>query len=167
MAYMLSDPGVDEILMASGFRVSIPNILTQGVLSIGGLSSESATTDFRLSHEEPVLRKIPGLISYPEITIVTPVTRSNEWQSWRDDVYQSKRGGKPDPRFKRKVTIELIDVITGTMEVLKRWIVSKAYPSKLEYDELNSTSNDPLKVTITLCHSGWRQTVASALSQAT
>jgi phage tail-like protein len=121
-----------------------------GFTEVSGLSFETEVIEYR-EGSSPVYNKTkqPGLTKYSNITLKRGVFLGDFefYQQWKKTMLFQE--GKQ--KFRRDVTIKLLDeehkpVIT--------WALSKAWPCKVEYADLNADSNEILIETMELVHEG-------------
>jgi phage tail-like protein len=88
--------------------------------------------EYREGGEFPTVRKLPGKLSYPDITLKYGVTDSTELYDWHKTVL--------DGKIERKngSIIQLDD--TGQKKA--RWNFFSAWPSKYDAPDFNAKGND-------------------------
>lgn len=121
-----------------------------GFTEITGLSFETEVIEYR-EGSSPVYnkRKQPGLIKYSNVVLKRGVFLGDFefFELWRKTMMFQE--GKE--KFRRDINIKLLDeehkpVIT--------WSLSKAWPTKVEYGDLNADCNEILIESMELVHEG-------------
>ena len=102
------------------FLVEIDGITQAGFSECSGFGSEVEVIEYREGGEPTAVRKLPGRVKYPNITLKWGVTDSRELYDWHRAVLQGQI------QRKRGAIILLDD--SGTPKV--RWVFSEAWPSK-------------------------------------
>jgi phage tail-like protein len=92
------------------------------------------------------VRKLPGLRKYGDITLKRGVTNSLELWNWFASVGQG-----PDAAARRNVTIVILDD-AGADEA--RFVVSQAWPAKIEAADLCAAGNEVVIETLVLANEG-------------
>ena len=91
------------------------------------------------------LRKIPGMITYGDITLSRGVTTDSELWTWRRTIM----GGVPD---RRNLSIVLMN---EQGEDAIRWNVRHAWPTKWTGPSLDATSDEVAIESLELTHEGF------------
>ena len=115
------------------FRVEIEGIQQARFTECTGLGSHIEIVEYREGNEPTgAVRKIPGRVTYPDITLKWGVTASRELYDWHLAVINGQ--------LQRKTgSIVLLD--SERKEVL-RWNFFEAWPSKWDGPTLSAMSND-------------------------
>ena len=122
------------------FLVEISGIVQGGFSECTGFGSNVEVIEYREGGEFPTVRKLPGKLSYPDITLKYGVTDSNELYDWHKTVLD----GQIDRR--NGSIIQLDD--TGQKKV--RWNFFNAWPSKYDAPDFNAKGNDVSIDTLTI-----------------
>jgi phage tail-like protein len=101
--------------------------------------------EYREGTDPMLVRKLPGLSKFNNITLKRGLTSSLELANW----YKAVRDGQAQTR--RKVAIVVADE-TGSDKA--RFIVSEAWPTKYEVSELNAKGSEVLVETLELSNEG-------------
>ena len=108
-------------------------------------SGEIEVIEYREGNEIGRTRKLPGLVTYPNVTLKRGINGYlalyNWWKSARDGNIQ-----------RADVSITLLD--ERRQEVV-RWNLSRAWPVKLEAGPLNAQGNEVAIETLELAHEGF------------
>ncbi len=102
--------------------------------------------EYRNGNEPPTVRKIPGLITYGDLTLKWGVTDSMDLYNWRVMVQDGKM---KDAR--KNVAVVILDE-TGAAK--SRWEFSQAWPTKYDAPDLKSTGDDIAIETLVIAHEG-------------
>jgi len=128
------------------FRVEIDGITRAGFKDCSGLEvSQEAGTYREGTDRGMTMRKIPGLITYGDITLSRGITTDSELWSWRRTIM----GGIPD---RRNLSIVLMN---DQGEDAIRWNVRNAWPTKWTGPSLDATSDEVGIETLELTHEGF------------
>jgi len=130
---------------AFNFIVEIDGIAKAGFSEVYGLAVEVEAVDYREGTDpSPVVRKLPGLRKYSNITLKRGYTPDLSLWKWMKTVLdgQAVRAG---------VAITLLD---SQRQPAARWHVREAWPCKYEGPSLNASGNDVAVETLELCHEG-------------
>jgi phage tail-like protein len=124
------------------FRVEIGGVAASGFSEVSGLSAQAQVIEYREGSDTTTVRKLPGLIKYPNVTLRRGLTQSRElWDWWMTVVDGNVQ--------RREVGIVLLD--DARKEVL-RWVLHDAWITTFEMGELNAEGNDVIIETIELVH---------------
>lgn len=126
------------------FLVQIDGFSQAGFSECSGLASEIAVIEYREGGEPTSVRKLPGRVSFHDITLKRGVTNSREFYDWHLAGLQ----GQVD---RRNVAIILLDEAGAEVA---RWRVHNAWPRKWEGPNLNASANDVAVETLTLTCEG-------------
>ncbi|HTQ86983.1 MAG TPA: phage tail protein [Candidatus Solibacter sp.] len=122
------------------FRVEIEGIQQAGFSECSSAGSHVEVVEYREGGEVASVRKLPGKISYPDITLKWGTTVSHELYDWHMQAVQGQ--------IQRKTgsVVQLDD--TGTEQV--RWNFYNAWPSKWDGPAFSAKGNDVSIETLTL-----------------
>jgi phage tail-like protein len=126
------------------FRLEIDGTNVAGFTEVGGLASESDVGEYREGTEPALLRKIPGLKKYTNITLKRGFTDNSELWEWR----KTSEDGATE---RRDGSIVLLD--ESRTEAL-RWNFRAGWISKYEGPALNSTTSEAAIESIEIAHEG-------------
>ena len=116
------------------FLVEIDGIVQAGFSEATIPDSTQDVIEYREGNEPPILRKLPGLVKYGNITLKWGITDSMELYNWRKLVEQGKM-----KEARRNMAIILMD---EEGNIAARWEFSEAWPSKYDAPDLNAKGND-------------------------
>jgi len=122
------------------FLVEIQGIVQAGFMECSGFGSNIEVIEYREGGETISVRKLPGKVSYPDITLKWGVTDSRELYDWH---LQAVNGEVS----RRSGSVILHDEL-GDEKV--RWNFENAWPSKYDGPDFNAKGNDVSIDTLTL-----------------
>ncbi|MCM3874022.1 MAG: phage tail protein [Pyrinomonadaceae bacterium] len=126
------------------FLVQIDGFSQASFSECSGLASEIAVIEYREGGEATSVRKLPGRVSFHDLTLKRGVTNSRELYDWHLAGLQ----GQVD---RRNVAIILLDEASNEVA---RWRVFNAWPHKWEGPNLSATANEVAMETLTLTCEG-------------
>ncbi|MCP5013279.1 MAG: phage tail protein [Aestuariibacter sp.] len=128
------------------FRVEIDGITRAGFKDCSGLESSQEANTYREGTDRGMtLRKIPGMVTYGDITLSRGVTTDSELWVWRRIVM----GGVA---ARRNLSIVLMN---EKGEDAIRWNVRHAWPTKWSGPSMDATSDEVAIETLELTHEGF------------
>jgi phage tail-like protein len=122
------------------FLVEIDNVTVAGFSEVTGLSSEVDIIEYREGGDS-IVRKVPGLRKYGNITLQRGITQDTQLWDWHKNILD----GVVD---RRNGVITLLDDARNPQV---RWVFIDAFPQKYEGPTLNAKGNDVAIETLTLC----------------
>ncbi len=126
------------------FRVEIEGIPVAGFSEASGLGVEITPIDYREGNEDIVMRKIPGLRKYANITLKRGLTDSLDLWNW----IRSVGLGEPDRRN------GAIILLNQKGEPVLRFRFRNGWPCKWEASPLSAKNNEVAIETLEICHEG-------------
>jgi phage tail-like protein len=122
------------------FRVEIQGIQQMGFSECSSIGSHIEVVEYREGGDVASVRKLPGKISYPDITLKWGMTQSQEIYEWHREAVNGN--------IKRVhgSVVQLDD--TGKEQL--RWDFFNAWPSKWDGPAFNAKGNDVSIETLTL-----------------
>jgi phage tail-like protein len=129
------------------FKVEWDGIIQAGFKTCSGLDTSQDAGTYREGTDKGLeVRKLPGLITSANITLVRGITDNAELWQWRNLVMQGKVA---DAR--KNVSIVLMDD-EGTEKV--RWNLRNAWPTKWTGPSFDATSSEVALETLEIAHEG-------------
>jgi phage tail-like protein len=146
---------------AFNFKVVVEPPATGGSLDIAGLASfmecsgldsENSPIEYREGTDLPPgtgvkggasVRKLPGMERYPNIVLRRGITGSVALWNWRKAIRDAKGDGP--------VTTVRIILTNEQHEEVFKWVLFKAWPTKLSGPSLNAKGNDLAVEALELC----------------
>lgn len=123
------------------FRVEIDGVTQAGFTECSGLGSEIEVIEYREGNEaSSAVRKLPGRVKYPDITLKWGMTSSKELYQW----HQAALNGNVQ---RKNGSIVVLD--DQGQEVV-RWNFSNGWPSKWEGPSFNAKGNDVAIASLTI-----------------
>ncbi len=122
------------------FLVEIDGIVQAGFSECSGFGSSVEVIEYREGGDAATVRKLPGRVTYPDVTLKWGLTDSRELYDWHRDAVNGQ--------IKRKngSIIQLDDL--GTERV--RWNFIGAWPSKWDGADFNAKGADVSIDTLTV-----------------
>ena len=122
------------------FLVEIDGIVQAGFNECSGFGSDVEVVEYREGGDPSTVRKLPGKVSYPDITLKWGITDSRELYDWH---FATVSGAIE----RRNGSVILQDDIGGEAA---RWNFFEAWPSKWDGADLNATGSEVAMDTLTL-----------------
>jgi phage tail-like protein len=122
------------------FRVEIDGIQQAGFTECSAVGSHVEVIEYREGGETATVRKLPGKVSYPDITLKWGTTDSQELYQWHIAAVQGEVTRKTGS------VVQLDD--TGQEKM--RWHFYQAWPSKWDGPTFSAKGNDVSIQTLTL-----------------
>jgi phage tail-like protein len=136
-------PQRNDPYKAFNFLVEIDNIAHAVFSEVTGLESETAVIEYRAGNEN-VVRKLPGLTKFGNITLKRGITQDAELWNWRKSVVD----GNID---RRNGSIVLLD---DSRNQVVRWNFHNGWICKWEGPALSAKSNEVAIETMEIAHEG-------------
>ena len=114
------------------FLLEIDGIVQAGFSECSGFGSDVEVTEYREGGDENTVRKLPGKVSYPDISLKWGITDSRELYDW----HKAALNGQTE----RKNGSIILQNEVGEEAV--RWNFFNAWPSKWEGPSLNATGTE-------------------------
>lgn len=123
-------PGPQRVDPLTNFRflVEIEGIQQAAFMECSGLGSYIEVVEYREGSDPATVRKLPGKVSYPDITLKWGVTKSRDLYDWHLRVIKGQ--------LQRKSGAVILLNADGTESV--RWNFSNGWPSKWDGPTLNA-----------------------------
>jgi phage tail-like protein len=122
------------------FLLEIDGIVQAGFSECSGFGSEIEVVEYREGGEPSTVRKLPGKVSYPDMTLKWGITDSRELYDW----HHTAVNGQIE---RKNGSVILLDDI-GEEKV--RWNFFDAWPSKYDAPDFNATGNEVAVDTLTI-----------------
>ncbi len=126
------------------FHVEWDGIVHAGFRECSGLDSTTDPTDYREGTDPLSMRKLPGLVSYSNITLGRGISDNDELWKWRQEVAR----GIAD---RRNLSIVLMDD-TGVEKI--RWNLTNCWPTTWTAPSFDASSSEVAIETLELAHEG-------------
>jgi phage tail-like protein len=126
------------------FLVEIDGLTQAGFSECAGLGSKVEVIEYREGGEPATVRKLPGRVSYPDITLKWGTTDSRELYDWHRAVVQGQ--------IQRKICSILLLDDSGIARV--RWRLFEAWPSKWDGPVLDAKGSEVAIQTLTITCEG-------------
>ncbi|MCX7288985.1 MAG: phage tail protein [Rhodobacterales bacterium] len=132
------------------FLIEIDGVTTAGFTEVSGLETTQETIDYREGSDDTVLKKLPGLKTFPNIVLKRGRTKNTDLWLWR----KTTLDGKTE---RRSGAIILLD--EERREAL-RVNFREGWLCKWEGPALNATTNEVAVEGVEICHEGLELVVA-------
>jgi len=139
----MPQPQRNDPYKAFNFLVEIDNVARAAFSEVSGLESETAVIEYRTGGEH-LMRKLPGLTKFGNITLRQGVTQDRELWDWRQAIVE----GNPDRRNGRIILLD-----DQRTEVV-RWNFRNGWPCKWEGPAFNAKANEVAIETLEIAHEG-------------
>ena len=126
------------------FFVEWDGIIYAGFQECSGLDTTQNATEYREGTDPATVRKIPGLVSYSNISLKRGITNNDELWKWRKNIMD----GTVD---RRNVSIVLLDQ-QGSEKI--RWNLTHCWPTTWSAPDMNATSDDIAIESLEFVHEG-------------
>lgn len=126
------------------FHVEWDGIVHAGFRDCSGLDSSQEAGEYREGTDPLTTRKIPGLVSYSNISLSRGITDNAELWNWRERIAK----GTVE---RRNVSIVLMDD-TGSEKI--RWNLINCWPTTWSGPEFDASSGEVAIETLELAHEG-------------
>ena len=138
----------EDPLVAFKFGLEISGKLTGFFTSVGGIGSESEVVEHKVVSEkgETIIQKLPGRLTWTEVTLKRGVTSNIDIWNWRKLVVDGKVA---DARTNCSII-----AYDQTQKEIARWNFENAWPSKVVGPELDSSSTNYMIEDVTIVHEG-------------
>ena len=140
--------GRTDPLTGYHFYLEIDGITQARFRECSGLTSESQVIEYKEADKNgtTVIKKVPGVLKWSDITLKRGITDIMELWEWRKKVEE----GKVDEARKNGSIV----LYSQTNEEMARWNFVDGWPSKIEGPQLNANNNDIAVESVTICHEG-------------
>lgn len=138
----------EDPLVAFKFGLEISGKLTGYFTSVAGIGSESEVVEHKVVTDkgETIIQKIPGRLTWTEVTLKRGVTSNIDIWNWRKLVV--------DGKVEEARTNCSIIAYDQTQKEIARWNFENAWPSKVVGPELDSSSTNYMIEDVTIVHEG-------------
>jgi phage tail-like protein len=139
----------EDPLVAFKFGLEIEGKLSGYFTSVGGIGSESEVVEHKIVDSdtgETIIQKIPGRLTWTEVSLKRGVTSSVDVWEWRQQVVD----GKIDDA---RTNCSII-AYNQANEEIARWNFENAWPSKVTGPDMDSGGTDYMVEDMTIVHEG-------------
>jgi phage tail-like protein len=126
------------------FLVEIDGITRAGFQECSGLDSSQDAIDYREGTDPLTMRKLPGLVSYSNISLRWGISDDAELWEWRNKAVE----GRVE---RRNISIVLMN---DAREEKLRWNLRQCWPSMWKAPDFNAQSNDIGIESLEIVHEG-------------
>jgi len=114
------------------FLVEIQGLVQAGFSECSGFGSDVEVVEYREGGDPSTVRKLPGKVSYPDITLKFGITDSRELYDWHLDAVKGQI---------RRLSGSII-LKNDAGEEAVRWNFFDAWPSKWDGPDFNATGKE-------------------------
>lgn len=142
-------PDREDPLVAFKFGLEIEGKLSGFFTTVGGIGSESEVIEHKIVNPdsgETIIQKIPGRLTWTEVSLKRGVTSSIDVWQWRQAIVDGK---VDDARTNCSVI-----AYNQANEEIARWNFENAWPSKVTGPDMDSGSTDYMVEEMTIVHEG-------------
>ena len=141
-------PSREDPLVAFKFGLEISGKLSGFFTSVAGIGSESEVVEHKVVSDkgETIIQKLPGRLTWTEVTLKRGVTSNIDIWNWRKLVVDGKVA---DARTNCSII-----AYDQTQKEIARWNFENAWPSKVVGPELDSSSTNYMIEDVTIVHEG-------------
>jgi len=140
---------------AYNFRVLVGSKVSAEIAfsKVTGLEAEVDQTEYREGTDTATLRKLPGLVKYPNIVLERGITDSPELVQWFQEIVKlTEEAALPrDDAFRTDMTIQLLN---RNLEIVREWVATAAWPCKMSVGDFDAGSSDVVIEQMEICHEG-------------
>lgn len=126
------------------FYVEWKGIIHAGFRECSGLDATQSAGEYREGTDPLTMRKLPGLVSYSNITLQRGITNNDELWKWKENLIK----GIAD---RRDISIVLLD---DQAQEKIRWNLSHCWPTSWKAPDLNATADEVAIESLELVHEG-------------
>ena len=126
------------------FYIEWSGVIHAGFRECSGLDSTQEAGTYREGTDPMTMRKLPGLVTYANITLQRGITNNDELYKWRQNIVS----GVTD---RREVSIVLLD---DQAQEKIRWNLTNCWPTSWKAPGLNATTNDVAIESLEIVHEG-------------
>lgn len=139
-----------------------PDMVKFGFMGCTGLSAAIETIPYREGGDNTTTRKMPGQANFNDITLSRGVVVGTftAWYWLREIFFVTQGGGRayPGNNFRGIIDILVLDHpvnYAGNTPAKVKFRVYNAWPTALQYSDLDAGGNAVLIEQMTLAHEGW------------
>jgi len=129
-------PNRKDPLVSAYFTVEFQGVIVGAFQEVTGLGSQNEVVEYKASGQKGqyVIHKVPGRLSWNNITLKRGITDATDLWDWRKTVEEGKI-----EEARKNGSVVMYD---QTGKEIARWNFTNAWPSKLTGPSANATSND-------------------------
>ena len=140
---------IENPLVAFNFGLEIEGKLSGYFTKVTGIGSESEVVEHKIVNPETgetIIQKIPGRLSWTDVTLSRGVTSNVDVWEWRQMIVDGK---VEDARTNCSVI-----AYNQAGEEIARWNLASAWPSKVTGPEMDSSGQNLMVEEMTIVHEG-------------
>lgn len=168
----LSSPATDPLKnfkFQVTFQPATGSSVTMGFMTVSGLGLTIDTIPYREGGYNTTSQKLPGQADFSPLTLTKGVMVGSQFQiPWIQQLFTVMQGtgsqtsGKD---FRSTVTVSVIDhpVTAATANVYALFTIYRAWPTALQFSDLDAGANQLLISQMTLAHEGFTPAISQAI----
>ena len=133
------------------FALELNNVRVAGFAECTGLNMEVKVFEFKEGGNNQTTLKFPESATYGNITLKRGITNSNDLLDWQLDIATGEFGVNPRSP---NTNIAIVVLSEKGKDVVKRWNLIRAFPTKWVGPELKATGNEVAIETLEIAHEG-------------
>lgn len=135
------------------FLFEVDGVEIGNFMEINGLEVEVGIDPIEEGGQNSFVHKLPGRMTWPDITLKRGVTRSNELLKWLNEASGEKFAANGNKVARKTASITLVD---RTGERLTSWDFDGAFPVKWSGPTFATSSGEYPTESLTITHHGFR-----------
>lgn len=147
-------------------KPSVPGIVQLGFMSVSGLAANTAPISYREGGNNTTVRKMPGQTEFPAINCQRgKAVGTNQLWQWFTEIFAVEQGrGPAGIYFRCTITIDILDhpVSVGNVPIKAGFKLFNAWPSAIQFSDLDAGGNALLMESMTIEHEGFVVTEGAA-----
>jgi phage tail-like protein len=144
-AFVLMAPARPDPERNTSFRLELDGSSLGSFHSIDGLEVSIEVVEFREGND-PNPRKLPGNVSFPNITLKRGYVNPSFFENWVQEVRDAA------PGFRKNLTLV---VLNRRGAEVARYNLFECWPSSWKLSSENSKGNDAMTETLEIAHTGF------------
>ena len=148
----MADESINDGYSAT-FLFEVDGIYIGSFQEVSGLEVSIETEDVQEGGQNSFTHKLPGRMSWPNITLKRGVTRQDSLLKWLNESSGEQFAANGNKLVRKSAAITLVDR-TGTR--LRSWDFADAYPVKWTGPSFAATSTDAATEELEITHHGFR-----------
>lgn len=168
IAHLSTDP-LRNFKFTVAIRPPSGNVISLGFMSVSGLGITTEVIAYREGAMNTTTQKMPGQSDFNPVTLSRGVAVGHsediDWMKMLFTVIQGTGNATAGQDFRRTVDIYILDfpVTSGPIPEKAGWRVYNAWPTSVNYSDLDAGASQLLVSQLTLAHEGWNFLLADSI----